>query len=110
MGPIFGSRTVAREVGIHCYDDDDKEWVMAFDDGKLVAWLSIRGRLVSDCYVIPSRRIVGIFTKLLRHTLIIHGGGLWANCTAASVPAFKSAGFVEVSKTKNFTKMEQSHA
>ena len=110
MGPIFGSRQVAREVGIHCYDDDEKEWVMAFEADKLIGWLSVRGRLVSDCYVIPSARHDGVFDSLLEYTVRHMGGGLWANCTAASVRGFEKAGFVKVSATKNFTKMEQHHA
>lgn len=110
MGPIFGSRHVAREVGINCYDDDDKEWVMAFDEHKLIGWLSIRGRLVSDCYVVPKYRYDGVFDSLLAYTLKTNGGSLWANCTPASVRAFEKAGFIATKKTKNFTKMEQKNA
>lgn len=83
---------------------------MAFDGDRLIGWLSVRGRLVSDCYVISSERNAGVFDLMLEYTVRNMGGGLWANCTAASVRGFEKAGFVKVSATKNFTKMEQSHA
>lgn len=110
IGPIFGSRQVAKEVGINVYDDDDKEWIVALKDGRLIGLLSIKGRLVSDCYVIPSERNNGVFDDLLKYALSIYGGNLRANCTKASVRAFEKAGFKPTKKTKNFQMMEQNHA
>lgn len=110
MGPVFGSRKIAKEVGIHCYDDDDKEWFMAFSGSRLIGWLSVRGRIVSDCYVIPSERNCGVFDRLLEYMLRINGGSLVANCTPSSVRAFEKAGFKHGKRSKNFQMMEQRNA
>lgn len=110
MGQFFGSRQVAKEVGINIYDDADKRWFVAFEDGRLIGFASVRGRLVSDCYVVPSKRKVGIFRGILTMLEIATVGTLAANCTKASRKAFENAGFVIKRQTKNFTYMELERA
>ena len=109
MGPFFGSRKVASEIGINIYDDQNKRWFVAFDDG-VVGFASVRGTLVSDCYVLPEKRNQGIFRCILSAMQIFVPGHLKANCTNASKKAFFNAGFVEIRKTKNFTFMEFDYA
>ena len=70
MGPYFGSRHVAAEVGIHIYDDQDKEWFAAYVSGALVGFASLRGSVVSDCYVKPSWRRDGVFSAILSRILL----------------------------------------
>ena len=112
MGPFFGSRQVAEEVGIHLYDDANKTWFVCVDVPAklLLGCASVRGRLVSDCYVIPGRRNSGIFSALLDALLADTQGPLRANCTHASLKAFKSRGFKPVRKSKNFTYVELHRA
>jgi GNAT superfamily N-acetyltransferase len=105
LGPVFGSRAVAREVGIHPYDDADKAWFGAFRGEHLVGWLSVRGRIVSDCYVVEEHRGRGVLTRLLATALEKFAAPLRATCTRASVGVFKKAGFVPVRKTTNFIVM-----
>ncbi|MNQ51551.1 hypothetical protein D3C85_655380 [compost metagenome] len=107
MGPFFGSRKVAAEVGIHIYDDSDKIWIVGSLSHDIVAIMSLRGKTISDCYVLPEHRGKGIFTELLSHCLSAHGGSL-ATCTAASLPAFLSTGFEIISSTKNFTRVKRN--
>jgi len=45
LGPVFGSRSIAKEVGIHAYDDADKQWIGGFELGELIGWLSHRNPL-----------------------------------------------------------------
>jgi len=106
MGPYFGSRHVAQEVGIHIYDDDDKEWFAAYVCGALVGFASLRGNVVSDCYVKTAWRRDGIFSALLARILLAKPSALKANCTPASLGAFLALGFTIKSKTKNFTRVE----
>lgn len=106
MGPYFGSREVAKEVGIHIYDDEDKEWFAAYDDGALIGFASLRSCVVSDCYVRPAWRRNGALYKLLSRILIAKPYGLKANCTPASLGTFLSLGFEVKSSSKNFTKVE----
>jgi hypothetical protein len=110
LGPVFGSRQIAKEVGINAYDDADKEWLAAFDGESMVGWLSVRGRVVSDCYVTPENRNRGVLCKLLAEAVASFDAPLRATCTAASVGVFRKAGFKAVRKTKNFTVMELRNA
>ena len=106
MGPFFGSREVAKEVGINIYDDSDKRWFMAFEEDQIIGFASLKGRLVSDCYVLKNKRNQGVFRGILTMLEISTKGPLSANCTNASKKAFANAGFVEKKKSKNFTYME----
>jgi hypothetical protein len=110
FGPVFGSREIAKQVGVHPYDDHDKTWVAAFDGPSLVGWMSVRGRLVSDCFVLEQYRNKGLFASLLTHAVKAHGGRLRAVCTKASVAAFAAAGFKKTKTSKNFVWMEQPDA
>jgi len=108
MGPYFGSRQVAKEVGIHIYDDEDKEWFVACDGGALVGFASLRGYVVSDCYVRQAWRRNGALYSLLSRILIAKPYGLKANCTNASLGTFLALGFEVKSTSKNFTRVELS--
>ena len=110
MGWFFGSRQVAKEVGINIYDDADKRWFVAFEDGRVIGFASVRGRLVSDCYVVPSKRKAGVFRGILNMLEIAIAGPLAANYTNTSRKAFANAGFVAKRQTKNFTYMELDRA
>lgn len=110
FGPVFGSRQIAKEVGIHAYDDADKHWVGAFSDDMMVGWLSVRQGIVSDCYVLKEYRRNGVLSRLLTFAISRFGNRLRATCTADSVNVFRKAGFVEVRKTVNFTVMRMSDA
>jgi len=106
MGPFFGSRSAAKEIGIHIYDDEDKEWFAAYDGFVLIGFASLRRSVVSDCYVRPTRRGEGVFSEILSRILLAVPVGLKANCTPASLGVFVSKGFTVVSSTKNFTRVE----
>lgn len=106
MGPFFGSRRAAKEIGIHIYDDEDKEWFAAYDGCVLIGFASLRCSVVSDCYVRPTWRRTGVFSALLARILLAKPADLKANCTPASLGTFLALGFQVKSKTKNFTRVE----
>lgn len=106
MGPFFGSRKVAADVGIHIYDDSNKAWFAAISGGRLIGFASLRCSVISDCYVIPAFRFRGVFSSILSQILLAHDACLKANCTQASLGVFLAHGFVEKSRTKNFTRVE----
>lgn len=107
MGPAFGSRSIAKEIGIHVYDDQDKQWAIAVHGDCVVGFASVRGLVITDCYVTPEFRLQGIFSRILAFVLA-NSKASTANCTAASLPAFLKAGFQIVSKSKNFTKVKRN--
>lgn len=110
IGPLMGSREVEREVGIRLYDDEDKEWYTAWQGAAFVGVASIRGSVVSDCYVKPHFRCRGALTAMVQSIIMNHPGKLRATCTKLSAGVFAEAGFKLVSQTKNFYKMELGHA
>lgn len=110
MGCFFGSREVAKEVGINIYDDLEKRWFVAFEESRIIGFASVKGQVISDCYVLPSKRNNGVFRGILTMLEISTKGYLCANCTNASKKAFVNAGFTEKRKTKNFTYMEIDRA
>lgn len=110
LGPLMGSRAVEKEVGIRLYDDSDKEWYLAFIDDALAGVASVRGNVVSDCYVKPQYRDKGAMTRMLQSIMKNHHGALRATCTGMSVGIFERAGFILKSRTKNFYKMEIGNA
>lgn len=93
LGPLMGSRQVEREVGIRLYDDFDKEWYAAWFGGVFAGVASVRGRVVSDCYVKPAYRGKGALTAMLDSIIKDHPGLLKATCTSMSKGVFEKAGF-----------------
>lgn len=110
MGPFFGSRKAAKEIGLPMFDDEDKQWFVAFDTGMAIGCASVRGSLISDCYVIEYFRRNGVFSEILSALLDGTNGGMTANCTDASRGAFVKAGFHPISSTKNYTRMVLNRA
>jgi len=110
LGPVFGSRSIAKEVGIHAYDDADKQWIGGFELGELVGWLSHRKSVISDCYVLQSHRRKGVLANLLSVAIKDFGSPLRACCTAKSVGVFANAGFREIRRTTNFVHMVCNNA
>lgn len=104
MGPIFGSRSIAKEMGIHAYDDQEKEWFVLIENGAIHGCASLRGGLISDCYVKPAYRGNGCFTSILSRVLMEPVQEFRATCTPESLHAFLAAGFEVVGRTKNFTR------
>lgn len=105
MGPIFGSRTIAKEVGINIYDDDGKQFFVAIANHCVVGLASVRGSVISDCYTVLDHRKKGILSRLLFEAL----GNMnyaKATCTMLSRCVFKKFGFKPIKELKNFTIME----
>ena len=110
LGPVFGSREIAKQVGIHVYDDEDKAFYVAEADGlRLAGLVSSRAGLVSDCYVFPEFRRRGALRALLTFATL-EPRDYRANCTAMSIGAFLEQGFTPVRVTKNFTYVEKKNA
>jgi len=109
LGPVFGSREIAKEVGIHCYADAGKQFFIAMVDDKLIGLLSLNRNVISDCYVYPAFRRTGVLTELLDKATI-NKIRYKATCTVMSKGIFAKRGFTVVSETKNFTFMEMNNA
>jgi len=109
MGASFGSRFIEKQIGLKVYDDENKEWVIALLDSKLVGFCSLQVRTVSDCFVFPHYRGNGIFDAML-NDLINLDKSYRAVCTNMSVRAFLKRNFLIKKKTKNFYFVEKINA
>lgn len=105
MGPIFGSRSIAKEVGISIYDDPGKQFFVAMINDLVVGTLSVRGSVISDCYTMIAHRQKGILSSLLSEALIDMNYAK-STCTPLSRGVFEKAGFNPIKELKNFTVME----
>lgn len=109
LGPVFGSRMIAKEVGINCYDDPDKHFYIATKRGLLAGLCSLRGSVISDCYVYPQHRKQGVMTMLLKEAT--QKPGIYrATCTTMSRECFEKIGFQVKKELKNYTVMELNNA
>lgn len=115
MGPLFGSRAVARELGMPLYDDPGRTWFLAIDaDGVLgCASMSITRQkaVFKSAYVLPSCRGRGIYAELFarRLTLARERGvtTITATATALSRNTHLRHGFREVGRRGKYYLMRK---
>ena len=50
MGRFFGSRTIEKKINDRIYDDDSKEWYIAIEEGKVMAFVSINKNIIKNIY------------------------------------------------------------
>lgn len=109
IGPYLSRRNVAAENGSPIWDDDGKEWFLAYHGRKLVGFAALRvvGSHSSLCsaYVLPEFRKQGVYTALVRARLDGRDGPFKAVATPCSVLALKHAGFKANSSKGKFTVM-----
>lgn len=111
LGPYLSRREIAKELGSPVWDDDSKEWFVAYRGRKLVGFAARRPHgnhtaLVS-AYVLPEHRKSGFYTELIRARVTGFDGHLRAIATAGAVPALKRAGFKATAKRGRFTVMDK---
>lgn len=75
MGPFFGSRKVAKELGMPLWDDDERTWIIAFDNDKVVGFCSFvkhksqNKATLKSGYVVEEYRNSGIYDQLFKYRL-----------------------------------------
>ena len=76
MGWFFGSRQIARELGMPIYDDDNRTWIVVmFSTADPIACSSIEIKgdraAIKSAWVKPEHRGKGIYNKMLAERLKI---------------------------------------
>lgn len=115
LGPFFGSRQAARELGMPIYDDDNRLWVVAIAEGQPVgcASLEVRGRkgLLKSAWVRPEYRGRGIYTALVEERLQLAADSqlaeLVATCTDAGARMLARYGFQESGRRGKYLVMSK---
>lgn len=75
MGPFFGSRKVAKELGMPLWDDEDRTWIIAFENDKVIGFCSFvkhksqNKATLKSGYVIEEYRNQGIYDKMFKFRL-----------------------------------------
>lgn len=114
MGPYFGNREIAKELGSPIWDDSDKIWFIATANGKVVGFAAIKSNgkntmFVSD-WVFPELRKQGVYDCLMQERIAyIDAKQLAATATVrlVAVNTFERYGFVVTKKLKNYVKMKR---
>lgn len=111
IGPYLSRRSIMAENGSPIWDDDGKEWFVAYRGRKLAGFAALRmvGGHAALCsaYVLPEFRKRGVYTALVRARLDERDGPFKAVATECSVPALKRAGFKASGSKGKFTVMER---
>lgn len=108
MGPLFGSREIARELGMPIYDDPERLWCLAIEEatGRVVGCGSIamhgRKAAFKSAWVAPAWRGRGIYDALFRQRMDLldrHNiDQVTATATAMSRNTHLRYGFSEVGR------------
>lgn len=101
LGWFFGSRLVARDLGMPVFDDDNRVWVVAMHEGRPVACSSIEIKgsraAIKSAWVRPEHRSNGIYSRMLLERLKIAEKAsvkvITATATEASRKALVKCGF-----------------
>lgn len=117
MGPFFGSRQVAKDLGMPIWNDPDREWVVAVADGKPIACSSIeflktKGKAaMKSGWVHPDWRGKGIYNRMFEERLKIaaeHGiKVLTATVTDKSYNTHIRHGFREIGRRGKYRVMKK---
>lgn len=113
IGPWLSRRSVVNELGSPLWDDDGKDWFVAFRGRKLVGFAALRrvGKHLSlvSAYVLPEHRRQGVYSALLHARLEAAGSEvLKAVASADAVPALKRAGLKQTSVRGKYSVMERA--
>ena len=64
MGKVFGSRLIQRKINDRIFDDDNKEWYISLEEGKVVAFVSIRENVIKNIYTTNEEQLEQILKKI----------------------------------------------
>lgn len=114
MGQFLSRREIVKETGFPIWDEDDKVWFISVAEDSVVGFAALRfaGETAIFCsaYVLPDYRRQGIHTTLLEVRIdYCRQNNFHHARTVASelaVPQLQKSGFVIISSTKNYAKME----
>lgn len=73
LGPFFGSRKIAKELGMPIYDDDNRVWFIVFNGGKAIACSSLELKknkvILKSSWVHSEHRNKGVFDQIFKERL-----------------------------------------
>lgn len=117
MGRFLSRREIVKELGYTVWDDDSKEWALAYNGANIVGFGAFyekkKGvKVITSVYVLPKYRQKGIGKKILekiefKQKQLEWSGTLQATCTELGAHLHKSLGFEKVGERGRYTIMEK---
>ncbi|MFC6080887.1 hypothetical protein [Sphaerisporangium aureirubrum] len=108
LGPYLARRDVHRQVGGPIYDDDNKTWIIATDNGAVTGFIGIRsqgGVVAESCYLVDEND-TDLLALLIRAALAcVAPTPVRATVRHARAAVYTSAGFTEAGRTNGFAKL-----
>lgn len=110
MGPFLSRREIVSDLGAPTWDDDNKTWCLAIDNGSVIGFVAFINKghyheLCSD-WVSPDQRRRGVYRALFGRRLEeIGDSDMRATVTNESLSVFLASGFKVVGKRGRYTRV-----
>lgn len=102
VGPLLSRREIVAEIGNHVWDDDNKTWIIAVAQTKVLGMCAVKNNEVCSFYVEPNSRGQSIGFALLRKTLNEFKQATKATCNETSLSLFELMGFKQTGNRGRF--------
>jgi GNAT superfamily N-acetyltransferase len=107
VGPFLSRREIVSEIGNNVWDDDDKHWVAAISEDRVLGICATRKNEACSFYVEPGSRGMSIGFALLRKLLAEFPETNKVTCNENSQELFKLFGFSQSGNRGKFTLMKR---
>lgn len=110
LGPYLARRGIEKDVGYKIYDDDNKEWFVAFVDDELAGFCYLQaigkaGYQIGSCYVRGKYRDKGVIKRLLAEAITGLTGTVQITTKSKTLQkVITDMGFVTVGQRGSFTR------
>lgn len=113
MGPWLANRRVITDLGHVPFDDENKTWIVAIDQGQVVGFVAAITKInhIEYCsdFVEPSSRQLGIYTMLFaKRDSIFRGLQIRAMATHNSLQVYLQNGFFVTRKLKRYMEVKRA--
>lgn len=72
MGKFFGSRLIEKQINDRIYDDDDKQWYIYFEEGEIVAFVSVNKNIIKNIYTTKGEYLEQLLRVIVRENEITY--------------------------------------
>lgn len=96
MGRFFGSRLIEKQTNDRIYDDEGKIWYIYLEEGKVMAFVSIKNNIIKNIYTTKEKYLEEILVRVKKENEITYS--IVTNCYKK---VYERCGF-EVSKNQDY--------
>lgn len=96
MGKFFGSRLIEKQINDRIYDDEGKIWYIYLEEGKVMAFVSIKNNIIKNIYTTKEKYLEEILVRIKKENEITYS--IVPNCYKK---LYERCGF-QVSKNQDY--------